>query len=89
MEEFTTNIYTDGNSLSFSEFYYLLNEKLSELFEYNGEWEFDETSNVISFRVYFLSEDLWEAAQLLENCSKQLEEDQITITWSKPTNFEY
>jgi hypothetical protein len=89
MEEFTTNIYTDGSSLSFSEFYYLLNEKLSELFEYNGEWEFDETTNFISFKVYFLSEDLWEAANLLEHCCKELEEEQITITWSKPANFEY
>ena len=89
MEDFKTNIYVDGSSISFSEFYYLFNEKVGELFVYNREWDFDETTNLISFTVYFLAEDLWEAAKLIAQASKELEEEQISITWDKPENSEY
>lgn len=89
MNEFTTNIYADGNSISFFDFYYLVNSKLSEIFVYNGEWEFDESSGTVSFTVYFLAEDLWEASNILNEALKELEELQISITWDKPSNIEY
>jgi len=89
MNEFTTNIYADGNSISFFDFYYLVNSKLSEIFVYNGEWEFDESSGTVSFTVYFLAEDLWEAFNILNEALKELEELQISITWDKPSNIEY
>lgn len=87
MKEFVTTIEIDGNSLSFTEFYYLVTKRLSELFVYNDEWEFDENTSKISFSVYFIAEDLWEAAELLKEKSSELSEEQISIEWQKPTNI--
>jgi hypothetical protein len=87
MKEFVTNIEVDGNSLSFTEFYYLVTKRLSDLFVYNDEWNFDEVTSKISFTVYFLADDLWEAAEFLKEKSLELSEEQISITWEKPTNI--
>jgi hypothetical protein len=84
MKLFNTKVYAFGAAITFSQFNYLVSDGISKFFDYNGDWEYDEVADILTFDVFFEEEDLWEASSKLNEAAKELEEEQISITWDKP-----